>query len=186
MDLLNTSEYAVVFTSESRLDRMLCFDESGPCGHLDDGYWWGFAPRSREPWTGRFAHGMAEYSCVLATPSPWHCCVVMFGLAYLVDVAHPERTVALPCPDVVGHAGGPSSSLLALITFTELVGIRKSGEWWVSERLASDEIRNVTIDGDIVRGEGWIAATDTWTPFTLDAGTGRVIEGGMCDPPETN
>ncbi len=178
MDLLHTSEYAVVFPTESRLDHMLCFDESGPCDRLNDGYWWEFAPRSQERWTGRIAPGMALFSHALATPSPWHCCIIMFGQAYLVDVAHPSRTVALPCPDVVNHAGGPSSSVLALITFTELIGIRKNGAWWVSKRLASDEIRNVCVDGEIVRGEGWIAATDTWTPFTLDAMTGNRIGGG--------
>lgn len=178
MDLLRTSEYGVVFPTESRFDRMLCFDESGPCGHLDEGYWWGFAPNCREPWTGRFAHGRAKYSCVLATPSPWHCCVVMFGQAYLVDVAHPERTVTLPCPHVVSHAGGASSPVVVLVTFCELIGVRKDGTWWVSERLASDEIRNIVIDEHIVRGEGWIAETDTWTPFALEALTGKPVDGG--------
>ena len=179
MDLLRTSEYAVTLTAEPRFDRMICFDGSGPCG--PDSLWYRFEPLAREPWVGRFAHGAVEYSYVLATPSPRHCCVILSGQAYVVDVIHPDRTAALPHPDVVDHVSAPDDSLLVLITFTELIGILKNGRWWESDRLASDEIRNVRVDGDRVRGEGWVAATDAWTPFTLDAQTGRVIEGGPGD-----
>ncbi|MCW5768991.1 MAG: hypothetical protein KIT19_09925 [Phycisphaeraceae bacterium] len=185
MHFLQTPEYEVGLSSEEHSDKVLCFDEAGACAPLDVGYRYRFTSRQDDSWTGRFAQGMVNYSDVLATPSPRHCCIVMLGQAYLVDVAHPDRTLPLPHPHVVGHVGGPASSALVLVTFTELIGIRSDGTWWVSERLASDEIRNVTIDGDVVRGEGWIAATDTWTPFTLDAESGRIIAERIHDSLET-
>jgi hypothetical protein len=57
--------------------------------------------------------------------------------------------------------------------------IKAAGLWWRSPRISWDEIRNINVDGSVLRGEASTPTVDgnRWAPFTLDLLTGRYEDG---------
>lgn len=175
IEFLKTSEYAVCSASPGIDCRTFSFDQGGVVPSIKDGTYLMFTADAAIAWLGCCGDGLTTSSCVVETFSPLHCCVVAGGQCYLVDVKEPTGTIAIPGGDVVECVRCPEYELVLLVSLIDITGMQKDGTWWRSERVASDEIRNITIGEGVVRGEGWRADAGEWTAFMIDARTGRSV-----------
>lgn len=129
-------------------------------------------PHNGQRWMGHFEAGGLRTGCtgVVSTPSSLHCCTVIDGRAYVVDVLRPESTRQIPGDDIVEISNHDGVTLL--LSHIDIVGIGADGSCWRSERLASDQIRGISVTWPFIAGEGWMASRDSWQKFQLDARTG--------------
>jgi hypothetical protein len=63
--------------------------------------------------------------------------------------------------------------LLLFVGHHSILAWGRDGEAWESEKLSWEGITNLSIEGRILRGEGWDLMTDKNLPFSLDIETGR-------------
>jgi hypothetical protein len=123
-------------------------------------------------------------------PDPDWLCAVSGGYAYLIDVAEPERFTHLrfrPVLELLSYESGecnpePDASakqqmrpLLLFAGHHSVLAWGCDGEVWESDRLSSEGITNLRIEGALLRGEGWDLMTDKETPFALDLATGKRV-----------
>jgi hypothetical protein len=113
-------------------------------------------------------------------PDPNWICAVSGGYAYLIDVENPERFTFLryrPVLEILPYSVDlPKSEhdrLLLFIGHHSILAWGKDGEAWESDRLSSEGITNLHINGKTLRGEGWDLMTDKDLPFALDLETGK-------------
>ena len=134
-------------------------------------------PRDADPWVGVFAFGRTgRFDDLFTCPHPDWMCVVSGNQAYLVDTRNPERwehvnggicvTQLMPAAE---------ANLLLFADHTDIEAWGATGRAWRSARLSLDGLRNLRVDGMVLRGEGWYP--DCWVEFSLDLRTGR-HEGG--------
>jgi hypothetical protein len=129
-------------------------------------------------------------------PDPDWLCAVSGGYAYLIDVAEPERFTHLrfrpvlellsydfgacnPEPETAqsedGATGPQIGPLLLFAGHHSVLAWGCDGEAWESDRLSSEGITNLRIEGTQLHGEGWDLMTDKETPFALDLTTGKRV-----------
>ena len=138
-----------------------------------------FHPNTGEAWVGNFQPGSSGWEGVLEHPNGQHLIVVARGQGYVVD---PEGHQLLSrLSGNIQHVV-PLPELGALV-FSGGLGfeaIKKDGIWWQSPRISWDEIRNIKVEGTILRGEASTPTPDgnKWAPFTVDLMTGQ-CEGGI-------
>jgi len=137
-----------------------------------------FYPDNSETWVANFQPGSSGWEGVLEHPNGKHLIVLASGQGYVVDpVAH----------QLVGTLSGSIQHVIELpdleaIVFSDGLGfeaIKSDGIWWSSPRISWDEIRNIKVEGTILRGEASAPTGDgnTWMPFTLDLITGQCVDG---------
>lgn len=115
---------------------------------------------------------------MLAHPDGMHVIVVARGHAYVISAE--TRRLVERFPGAVQHM--ISLPELGAIVFSDglrFEAIRSDGVWWFSLRISWDEIRNLEVDGTILRGEASTpgATGNSWAPFTLDLMTGQCEDG---------
>jgi hypothetical protein len=115
---------------------------------------------------------------VLEHPNGQHLIVVARGHGYVVDPK--ARQVVSRFAGDIQHVV-PLPELGALV-FSDGLGfeaIEKDGLWWQSPRISWDEIRNIKVEGTILRGEASMPTPDgnKWAPFTVDLMTGQSENG---------
>jgi hypothetical protein len=128
-------------------------------------------PLGGEPWIGNFAAGgLGVVRGVFATPSSSHVCVVVDGLAFVVDVYAPAQDATLAIDAVVSVVPVGGAPVLLLATETSLAGIGHDGTVWTSPRIVLDSLRVIRAGADAVVCSGEVAtgrmATITITPRT--------------------
>jgi hypothetical protein len=143
-------------------------------------------PASGTPFLATCALGFRDAAAptgIWAMPNPAWLCAISGGYAYLIDTAAPESFVHLryrPVLDVLPVYGGEARSLHAgMILFVGHVSILAwgpDGQVWESERLSSEGITNLRVEGNELRGDGWEMRTDKDVPFALDLQTGLRVE----------
>ncbi|QHS50325.1 hypothetical protein [Edaphobacter sp. 12200R-103] len=116
---------------------------------------------------------------VYACPNPDELCAVAGGYAYVIDIAHPERSTHVPLKPVVQILAVPSHNLLVFVGFHNLYAWGGGGEAWKTERLSWEGIRITGIDDDTLHGTGWNMFTDRDAPFTVDLRNGKHQGGGV-------
>lgn len=110
-------------------------------------------PGTAAEWVGQFpAGGLVGVDGVFACPAPTQMCVVVDGLAFLVDVGAPAQTLAVhdQVRQVVPVVGAP---LLLLVSYVDIVAIGPEGIAWRSPRLALDGLRVLDACADGIRCE---------------------------------
>jgi hypothetical protein len=119
---------------------------------------------------------------VWSMPHPDWLCAVSGGYAYLIDSTNPERftmTRYRPVLEVLPYSPekleADSIALLLLAGHHSILAWGRDGEAWESDRLSSEGITNLRIEGETLHGLGWDLRTDKDLPFALDLKTGRRI-----------
>ena len=160
--------------------RPLQFSASGVGMHRE-GYVVEFTTSPTESWIGSFQPGLTSLYVVFEEPSTGDVTVIAGGQAYVVE----STTGRLK-----REYGGGIESALPLVTSRAVLlsnGLwlalcRGAEELWRTKRLSWDGMRNVTVEAELVRGEGW-RYDETWHPFEVELSTG-VAKGGGYDGPE--
>ncbi len=106
--------------------------------------------KTGQSWIGMFeSGGLGEgASEAHACPHPAQLCIVVGGLAYLVNAESPSdgaTPLLTPVTQIVAVDNPPQ---LLLVTFSELVALGRSGIVWRSGRVALDGLRVETVVGD--------------------------------------
>jgi hypothetical protein len=117
-----------------------------------------------------------------ACPDPQEMCAVAGGYAYIIDTAHPERSVHIAQKPVVEIRVLLEQKLLLFIGFHSMTAWGQRGPAWESGRLSWEGIRISGVEGDTLHGLGWNLMTDKEIPFTLDLATGQHEGGGFISP----
>jgi hypothetical protein len=119
------------------------------------------------------AGGLGGASAVSACPNPDHLCVVVAGLAYLVDTDEPERGAVIIRSDTQEIVPLPDESLLLLPGFQDIAAVGVNGVAWRSPRLVLDRL---AVDhGHAGRIFGHGEGMSGWVDFEIDAATGQPI-----------
>lgn len=123
------------------------------------------------------AGGLGGVSAVVGCPNPDHVCVVVAGLAYLVDTGGPERGAVVIRNDAQELVPLPDESLLLLAGFTDIVAVGVNGMTWRSPRLVLDCLAVGYARAGRIFGHG--EGTSGGVDFAIDAATGQQI--ASCD-----
>ena len=107
-----------------------------------------------------------------STPNPDEICAVSGGYAYIVDTTAPERFTMIPYRPVLEVRPVPAQGLLLFVGHHSMLAWGKNGQAWKSEKLTSEGLTIMSIEGGTLLGRGWDMMTDRETPFALDLGTG--------------
>ena len=108
-------------------------------------------------------------------PNPNELCALSGGYAYLIDTREPERLTMLPYRPVLEVRPIREMNLLLFVGHHAMLAWGADGLAWESEKLSSEGITIVAIDGPILRGRGWDLLTDKETDFALDLRNGQRI-----------
>jgi hypothetical protein len=114
---------------------------------------------------------------IWSCPNPHELCAVSGGYAYLINTSSPERFTMLPYRPVLEVRPIRAMNLILFIGHHAVLAWGADGLAWESEKLSSEGITIVAIDGAILRGRGWDMLTDKETEFSLDPRTGLRIMG---------
>lgn len=133
-------------------------------------------PPTSARWVGNFQPGRTRFSAVFTDAEGLEATVLAGGQGYRVNVV----TGAL-----LGEFGGdiesaidvPGLGCVVFLSPTDVELHRTGGSAvWRSRRISWDGFRNLSLQGDELKGEAWMF-DDTWHPFTVALATG-VVEGG--------
>jgi hypothetical protein len=134
-------------------------------------------------WIGMFAAGgLGGVRGAFACPSATSCCVLVDGLAYLVDVLAPDIGAVIAHDQVVQVLPVAGAPLLLLVRF---VAIGRDGVAWATPRLVVDDLHVdlATAAGIVCSGDN-LGGTLT---IELDPATGQQTAGTRLDsfwPPD--
>ena len=141
------------------------FEAAGACT------WVMFQLSDEEDWVGVSGRGRYFPNAVA-----WHesgeAFIVAGGRGYLIDTRKRtllHRTEKEYFVDVVA---GPIPGAFIVADELYLYAYDASGQRWRTHRISWDGIRNLTLEGHLLRGESW--GLDDWYRFTLDLCTGEV------------
>jgi hypothetical protein len=109
-------------------------------------------------------------------PNPHELCAVSGGYAYLIDTSAPDRFTMLPYRPVLEVRPVAAINLLLFVGHHAILAWGAHGLAWESEKLSSEGVTIVAIDGPTLRGRGWDLLTDKETNFALDLVTGRRLD----------
>jgi hypothetical protein len=110
-----------------------------------------------------------------STPNPDWLCAVAGGYAYMINTQSPlefEQISYRPALDVRSLV---EQGLLLFSGHHSLLAWSKSGVTWHSERLSSEGVEILSIDGTLLTGKGWDMMTDRDMEFTIDLQSGKRI-----------
>lgn len=151
---------------------------TGAWGGHREGFVVRFDPEASESWVGNFQPGSGGWEGVLEHPNGQHLIVVARGQGYVVDPkAH--QLVSTFSGDIQHVVPLPELGAIVLSDGLGFEAIKKDGLWWQSPRISWDEIRNIKVEGTILRGEASMPTADgnEWAPFTVDLMTGQCEDG---------
>jgi hypothetical protein len=149
------------------------FPASGVGAHRQ-GFVVRFNPEVGEPWTGDFQLGMTKFCGVFDHPDEKHVVVISGGNIYVID---PGTQGAEELPGMVVAVTSVSDGKALLFNEALYLSlITPAGVKWRSKRLSWDGIRNVSVAGDFVLGEGW-RYDETWHKYRVFLETGEFSGG---------
>ena len=123
-------------------------------------------PSASDSWVGLFPNGgLNGVSGVFAMPGPSSLCVSIGGLAFVLNADHPEDGALVASAYALQVVSSVAPALLLVSTFTELTAFDGDGIAWRSPRLALDDLRILSVDGNTIRCTG-----------TRDSGSSVLVE----------
>lgn len=133
-----------------------------------------FHPVCSEAWVGNFQRGLTKYDVVLEHPDQRQAVVIAGGSGYVVDPELRKETHHMS--DAINYAVSLQDlGEIVVGNDLEFGAIRADGTGWNTPRISWDGIRNISISGSTLTGEAYSPLGDTWSPFTLDLLSGKVI-----------
>jgi hypothetical protein len=170
---------------------MFAFDRDGRIADNAESRWGpptvvDVRPAGSERWVGSFAAGgLGGVSDVFASPAPAQLCVVVDGLAYVVNV-HDPGSGALVAHDQVWQVETiEAPPRLLLVRFIDMVALGEEGVAWRTPRIAVDDLRVVQAGSAGIECTcDNLGGTET---ITLDPRTGVQVAGTRLDsfwPPD--
>jgi hypothetical protein len=112
---------------------------------------------------------------IWSCPNPREVCAVSGGYAYLIDTSAPELFTMLSYRPVLEVRPAAAMNLLLFVGHHAILAWGADGLAWESEKLSSEGVTIVAIDGPTLRGRGWDLLTDKETEFVLDLRNGLRI-----------
>jgi len=131
-----------------------------------------FLYSGQRSWYGVFATQFNE-GLSMATTMPDWCCVSSVGTGYLLDVARPQGWRPIPVAPLLHVTILSERQLLLLNCYTRIVAYGAEGQRWRTESLCSDQLKVVSVKGDVVECMGWDAATGDKISVHVDLLSGR-------------
>jgi len=110
-----------------------------------------------------------------STPNPEEICAVSGGYAYIIDATAPERFTMIEYRPVLAVRPIVALGLILFAGHHSILAWGRDGEAWRSGKLSDEGVTITAIEGDVLRGLGWVMMTDKETPFALDLPTGRLL-----------
>jgi hypothetical protein len=144
-----------------------------------DGLILGLSPAKGLKWVGCFESGYRSNVAlteISSCPNENEICVVSSGTAYVVRVDNPLAWQTMPCYPVTQLVPAPEHGLLVFSDFTKLAAVGLGGVRWVTARLATDTLKIVGINGNIMRVAGWKAEDDFNVETEIDLLTGETLQ----------
>jgi hypothetical protein len=136
-------------------------------------------PAAAPVWVGMFEAGILGRGGAVsahACPRSDQLCVVVSGLAYLVDTDAPQAGAAALDLSVTKVVATVSPPFLLLVTYSSVVALGPTGVAWQSDRIALD---GLTVEA-IRDGRLYCKADNLeggYDDFVLDAATGEQVAG---------
>lgn len=128
-------------------------------------------------WIGAFAAGgMGLVRDVYACPSAHHMCVIVDGLAYVVDVRAPQRGAIIPAKAVTTVVPVKDARILLLAGDTDLAAVGETGNVWSTPRLVVDELRVLRASAEAIVCTGDVGGR--MGTITLSPDTGAIWGSG--------
>ncbi len=94
------------------------------------------------------------------------------GRSHLVSTSDPDASIELPVMPVVGIHRGSRQLACVLHSFTDLIGVRPDGSWWIVRDVSADGIRGVRVKREVVDLEVWMPERQAWTARRVSVVTG--------------
>lgn len=110
---------------------------------------------------------------IWSAPNPEEICVVAGGYTYLIDTAAPERFTMIPYRPVLEVRAAVAANLLLFVGHRSILAWGLEGQAWESARLSDEGVTVGGIDSSLLRGTGWLMASDCEESFVLDLRTGK-------------
>jgi hypothetical protein len=133
-----------------------------------------FTYLGEQSWYGIFAAKFKEGLRLASTmPNPDWCCISSAGTGYLLNVAQPQEWQPVAVEAVLRVTIVSKRHLLLLNSFDRIVAYGEEGQRWRSESLSSDELKVVSIEGDVIECTGWDAPTGEEIPLRVDLLSGK-------------
>jgi len=148
-------------------------------GAFREGFVVQFESKKISKWVGNFQLGHTSFSGAYDHPDGRRVLVVAGGAVYTVD---PDTQIAEESGGMVSsvtHVSEGNALLFNDIFYLSFIGPDRN---WQTERLSWDGIRNLSISGNFVVGEGW-RYDDTWHEFSVSLTNGSHT-GGAYDESE--
>lgn len=147
----------------------------GKRGMHSEGFVVRFNSDNGESWVGNFQPGSGGCDSVFEHPDQAHFLVISGGTGYVIN------PLTRGCS---GRFGGSINTVFAIPELNILVfgdGIRfeaigPKGRVWLSNRVSWDGMRDLSVDGLVLRGAAW-DISDQWIPFELDLLDGKFVGG---------
>ena len=128
-------------------------------------------------WVGNFEPGFTGLNAVYEFEHDLFVLVIAGGTCYLMnpDLQKPVSIFGADYETVIKTLDGR----LILQESTDLTVFEANGEYWHTERISWDGIKELTIEGDLVRGIAYqpTAESEEWVEFALDLEQ-RIVTGG--------
>jgi hypothetical protein len=149
----------------------------GWSGH-GEGFVVRFDPQEGRPWVGNFqpGNGSVGWEGVLEHPNGKDVIVVARGQGYVVD-PEAQQLVSIISGYIEHVIRLPELGAVAIFDGLGIEAINYDGRWWRTQRISWDEIRNIKVEGTILRGEASTPDGQEWAPFTVDLMTGECKDG---------
>ena len=112
-------------------------------------------------------------SGIWAIPNPEWLCAVAGGYAYLIHAIDPAEFKMLEYRPVLQVMPLPDFGLILFVGHHSILAWNDLGEAWQSDRLSSEGISTLRIEGETLHGVGWDMMTDKDLPFRIDVINGQ-------------
>jgi hypothetical protein len=136
-----------------------------------------FASPSQKPWYGVFgARSKRGDGPTLAStmPDPNSCFVSVLGTGYILNVQRPTRWAVLQLEPVRQSLAISDPGLLVLGSFTQITAYDLDGRKWTTERLCSDELKIVGVNGGWIECLGWDAPSGRDVSLRVEVSSGKL------------
>jgi hypothetical protein len=134
---------------------------------------------SSEPFLATCALGFRDPAVptgIWSAPNPRELCAVSGGYAYIIDTVLPERFSMVPYRPVLQVHVVVEQGLLLFVEHRAILAWSAHGEAWQSPKLSDEGVTITGIKGSVLHGIGWHMMADHERPFSLDLGTGSLID----------
>lgn len=145
--------------------------------YVSEGFTVRFFRNNGTNWVANFKPGWTNFNQVYEIENQTNLIVIAGGTLYLMN---PENEKPLDVYGVgIERAFKSEQNQIILQDQTDLTIIEKNGEYWTTERISYDGIKELKINGNIVSGLAYVPTSDDdlWLEFTLNL-ENRKVNGG--------